>query len=527
MMIKFRESMEKYRGIWNENRGFCLTLFVVLFFGICWLAAHRAFWFYCAIYGGAFAGVLVLLCFCYRLIKTDRFQYHIMYPLIGLFLGIIYMINLPMYTVPDEYTHMQKAYHMSNSLLGVKDYEKDGKVYLMMREKDASMELKVEDFSINDFKDYLKETDASGSEKMVKTSREVVSVETYPYIASSLGITLGRILHLSALKTFLLGRFFNLLLYVGIIAFALWMIPFGKPVVFTVALLPMSLQEGMSYAYDSWIIAHSLLLLSLFLSLYVDLKIEKNKWFYIRLLLLTVVSLLFITIKSHGYMLLCTLVLFLYLRIFIQEKKVNDTIGFLITLSYVGVVVGYGILFFVGLIKPDLFTYSENILEWSGTEGYTIGYLLHFPKEAIGVIYNTMVNQFEYYHRTMIGDLLGWLEKPMNSLVILGFDFVLIVSALKEKNENETDSILKKIFCWITVFTFLLINVGMLISWSPIEVHQVVGLQGRYFLPVLAVILLAVPSKRVEVEEKVKSFVPVMVLVLQFFAISGLMNLTL
>ena len=527
--------MKKLKELFGENQmekkklwAFILMLAVMAFWSACWLGVHLYSKLYCLIYSVAVLGIVALILICFKTIKEKKFSYHKAYPFIGLFLGVVYCINLPVYTVPDEPAHLWKAYHMSNQILGVEDYEGDDKLYLMMRQEDDDFAVKAEDYTLSEFSEYWKETNATHSEEMVKTPKTVMHIESYPYIASSVGITLGRLLHLSALKTFLLGRIFNLFLFVFIVTLAMWLLPYGQPILFTVALLPMTIQEGMSYAYDSWVIAHSFLMFALFLSLQKDVASkEKTKSFWIRLAVLTVVSLLFVTIKSHGYILMCTMVAFVYLQLFFERTKVEKEIGFCLRLSYIGVLCGGILALALGFLVPDLFPYTTKTLEWSQTPGYTLGYLLHFPKETIHVIYNTVKNQFDYYHRTMIGDLMGWLEISLNPLVILGFDLALIVASMKEKGKSLTDGFLKRLFFWIVLFTFAVINAGMLISWSPIEVHQVVGLQGRYFLPILPLALYLLETDHVEISTDTKAYLPIGVLLLQFFTLGQLMCLSI
>ena len=84
----------------------------------------------------------------------------------------------------------------------------------------------------------------------------------YMYYLPALGITIGRVLHFGSMLTFLLGRFFNLLLYTALVGLAIKVIPKGKMILFMVAMLPMSLQQAASFSYDAMINATSILVLA-------------------------------------------------------------------------------------------------------------------------------------------------------------------------------------------------------------------------------------------------------------------------
>ena len=59
---------------------------------------------------------------------------HWIYLVMGLGFGLCFMIVLPLYVVPDESSHMETAYALSNKLLGIKDTD----TLLHMRADDNS-----------------------------------------------------------------------------------------------------------------------------------------------------------------------------------------------------------------------------------------------------------------------------------------------------------------------------------------------------------------------------------------------------
>jgi len=73
------------------------------------------------------------------------------------------------------------------------------------------------------------------------------------YVPSACGLWIGRFLHLSFTMTFVLGRLFNLLSYVTIVFFAIRIIPTKKALLTVIALLPTSIFLAANYSYDTWL----------------------------------------------------------------------------------------------------------------------------------------------------------------------------------------------------------------------------------------------------------------------------------
>ena len=62
----------------------------------------------------------------------------------------------------------------------------------------------------------------------------------------------------------------NLIAFAFLISMAIHIVPKMKLLPFTVGLLPMSLQQGMSFSYDSIIISSSIFLIASFINLYIN-----------------------------------------------------------------------------------------------------------------------------------------------------------------------------------------------------------------------------------------------------------------
>jgi len=79
------------------------------------------------------------------------------------------------------------------------------------------------------------------------------------YIPSGMALMFGRLLHLPNHIIFIFGRWINVLVYAGIVFFAIRKLKSGKMIMSVIALLPTAIFLASSYNYDSWLTAFTLL----------------------------------------------------------------------------------------------------------------------------------------------------------------------------------------------------------------------------------------------------------------------------
>ena len=218
-------------------------------------------------------------------------------------LGILYLFVLPPLTAPDEISHYVSAYRLSSQMTGQPQRDRYGRV--LLRAQDAWIE------DLNG--DFVYEPDEDGNLQVTAESREqaaklgetleestyellhslglngqyaperTAEIEalgsyvssTYPpvtttplaYVPQAIGISLARLLGLNTVSLLYFGRFCNLLFFVAMLYWSMKRIPFGKEVLFGVAVLPMSLHLAASFSYDVMILSCMFLLTAVCLDL--------------------------------------------------------------------------------------------------------------------------------------------------------------------------------------------------------------------------------------------------------------------
>lgn len=128
--------------------------------------------------------------------------------------------------------------------------------------------------------------------------------------------------------------------------------------------------------------------------------------------------------------------------------------------------------------------------------------ILHNPISFLNAFTNSLsVNNF--YIESMIG-VLGWFNYTYQPIVytvyflIFGYAIREIISYKKKIFPSYVTLILFLICCSSLILPFL----AMYLMWTPVGYSQVLGVQGRYFLPLFPFILLIIHQLFISADKK-------------------------
>ncbi len=447
-----------------------------------------------------------------------------LYLLIGTGVGLGMMMVVPIGGVPDEITHINTAYRVSNVFLGIPN--SDGRVTMRMDDMILSLQGYAQSKYANasGFSEYLSQLFIPLKDGTLEESATLFVPQEYCYVFAALGIALGRILQLGTYAVLMLGRIFNFAVFMVLTTYAVSLIPIGKISMFVLLLMPMTVQQGMSFSYDVFVNAFSLILIAYSVKIAIDTKgCHLKKYEYA---IISVSSLWLFPLKGNAYFLVSILpwLLLLYKKypLSAKTKKITKRILIisLILLSIIFVV--------WGLTGASSYSYSTNELTYYGTnpvEGYTISYFIAHPFEIFPVLYNTLQNSSSYYVVTFVGGMLGWLDIILPPFIIIVFYLLLFFASIKHMNSDQTiHNDIKKIFGVIGLFTVGFILFGLLISWSPISHACIEGVQGRYFIPVAMLFLILLFTDRLQIDRHIDTPIKVMTLMAIFYSVEFLMK---
>lgn len=433
-----------------------------------------------------------------------KIELYKIYIICGLILGMLFSLVIPVRTTPDEPLHLAQAYAVSDYMMGSDVVIAGG---VAERSDDYTYYNRTNRYNWNDYKAYWETIDDPiVNDEMVNAGQRKID-NLYPYFIASLGITLGRALHFGPWLTLNLGRLCNLVMFVILMAFALKLIPIGKELLFVILMLPMTIQQSMSYSYDVMVISFSILETGIFLWLDYSENIALKKQ-VIAIAIMTILAGFIFPIKGHAYFLLFLLPIYSALHLFTGDKK--DSIWKAIKILVLTLIVLIIAAWILIVLHPNILPSKIGYVDWAQKDGFTVTYLLHHPWTFIKVMGATFTYQFGAdFVSTLVGTSLGFMDIPIPDIFSYAFLALLVMSAFRTESDNIFLTRRNKLFfAGINLLTVIAICAGMLLTWTPIDQFYVNGIQGRYFIPVMFMILILLNNDHVKISSQVRARLP-------------------
>lgn len=467
-------------------------------------------------------GIFAWRCLFYN---KEEMPTHKLFLLLGITIGLVYYLTIPLMAAPDERTHLYNAYELSNRMMGIREET------VWMRADDVGHAYNEQILVRGDYAYQYKDAFTTAQNReLVDTGIVANQKPRYLYICSALGLTIGRLLHLSTTLTYMLGRLLNLILFLVAAYYAIKWIPFAKGAVLVWACLPITMQQAASFSYDAGLLALSILVIAKTLKIaYAQEEERKGRiWDYT---VLGCSMLLLLPCKGYSLIPLVALPCMLIPR-FIRanrdvfaawRKKWKPWMKVL--LIAVCAVAALGICYAAvrvvhGWLLPE--NINNRHLDWSEENGYTMGYLLKNPIYIVELLLNTMMYKFDVYLSQMLGGSLGWFTIQIPYVIVLGFLVVMVYAALRKEKEPQLIPVGERTWMWMVVAGVCALSMAaMLFYWTPISYRTIEGVQGRYFLPVLPLALVALRTRRTCVSDHAESYAAMWTALLQVFVVTA------
>ena len=117
---------------------------------------------------------------------------------------------------------------------------------------------------------------------------------------------------------------------------------------------------------------------------------------------------------------------------------------------------------------------------------------------------NTFFDKIGFYLESLVGYKLGWVEIETSMLVVLLFWFLLFLTTLDTQEKQVRIRGFERF--WM-IFLCLgctgLILLGMLFQWTPMGHVSIEGVQGRYFLPFMLILLTAARGRWISLTTRI------------------------
>lgn len=470
---------------------------------------------------------------------------------IGLLLGIIFSVYTPFGGAPDEYVHIASAYRMSNRILGVEEQGGGGTVTVRTCDVDESLFGPVEYDSYSFQKIWSGLTDGSKPDETLSVV-EARSADVLPlqYISQALGVTLARLLHLNYSWLIVLGRLFNLLMFLGVGFFAVRLMPVFKTTLALSALLPMSMQLAASFSYDAYVLALSFLGIALVFSMaYGDKPVTAMK-------LIGAALVFALLAPAKAIYILLALAIFIVPAERLGTKKRALVIKFS--------VLAFALVFWaatnmssvlgtlgIDLSRPQaapapaaetaaaeqipegeelgtqeaslLYPYELTLVPAEEPEGffdpggeilangdsrfyYSISYILQNPVQTVRLLVHTIATETGKYIQSMLGTRLGELivvDLSAGWVWTIAIIALLYLSVVPKEGEELLHRGIRKLWGALIFLGVVAAAALACVMWTPINYTHVFGIQGRYFLPALPLLLAAFENRLLVLQKRI------------------------
>lgn len=451
-----------------------------------------------------FAGSI--LCFAGMMIGVlKKRKIEELFVISALIVGIMYIFTITPFSVPDEARHFVTAYSQSSSVIGQQALDMDGNVIsnsmLWEQGMDPTRDSYVD--TVHGLTGNCKDG------KTISTIPPLNGPYYLAYIPQIIGLVCARIAGLNFIQVIYAGRLSALLIYCLVMYWAIKIIPYKKSMLFIIGMLPITLQQVMSYSYDSTLIDVTFLMIAVLLNKLAD----KNHGMSKKMWLLFVVSMVIVASIKFVYLPIWGLILFVSL------KNKNDNIQ-----KYSACAVG-GIISLAVIIFGRTKTLKSAMQIGGATASITaknvsLGYCLANPIWSIEVVWRTLERVSSEYLGQLIGTSLGRLNISIPTVILVGFILIFLISTLEVKNEYIPIS--KNVKYW-SVFCIIIIGglvlLSMFWSWTPISANVIQGVQGRYFLPALPLVGIVINNKMIVLEKKVDKYLMIVSLFLNCYTL--------
>lgn len=491
----------------SKNKANNVRPFIIILAVVCFLVTLGLYWFSVADSWNFIAvlGVLIPLgvAIAYAHFSgkmSDRAFSLKVYPFVlGLFC-LVFVFAIPPMSSPDEGHHFFSSYWLSDALTGDSSFD-SGNSFPVRSDIVRMYEYSGAAIGSSGYRTVL------DSFELFSSSSQVESMESFQFdfgsensiakIPTVLGITLARMLNLGPYPLFYLGRLFAAIFFVACATVAVRLAPIGKPVFMGVSLLPMTLQLAASYSYDCGIIAFCFIMIALlFRALLSREQIEGRELFSIVVMAAIVAPLKIV------YAPILILFFFIPQKRF-RSKRAAWASKIMILAAAVFSIVLFRLVSVANLVGSS----GGGSIDHRGSEVgtfYSLHDLLVNPIGTLAMFLRTFDSMGDFYLSSMLGGLPGWLQANLGSpwFVLIGYIAVLLFVAQKSPDDKvDVASGVRIALVVAFLVMFIGISASMAIGWTFNTEPIIQGVQGRYFLPLLPAILLALRSSDVLVHK--------------------------
>ena len=398
-------------------------------------------------------------------------------------LSFVYSFLIPPYCVPDERAHIDATYRISNEIMGIDDIPAPARIYKRADDIDPTKENTM-DTTTARYRETFEDLFGKSADETLQVAyadNPVGNATFLNYLPAAVGFTIARLLHFNTTTMILFGRWMTALVSIWLMWIAIRKLPFGKASLAVLGLFPIILQEIASCSYDGILLGATFVYVAYAFSLIYSPR-KSICDFGIMLMFGGFAT---AACKGGVYIPLLGLILLACWEI---GRNLRERIGWTL-----GAAIPMGLVF-IGQFSSrivNMLVRTAGSAYRSGVELYTLPELLQEPNKLVRIYQNTIALHGDTQLQQALGGKLGRLNVTLPWYVLIIFLILALVACMKQKDEKiDIKSGQRWFVLLISAVSIALIMLSMLLAWTLNIEKYITGIQGRYFLPVVAVLLL-------------------------------------
>lgn len=451
-----------------DNRKYLIIyILLIIAFGLIMLdSINYQYWHFEAISIPAMTVIgIILILFSFK----KKSELHNVALVLIIVFGLIMVFLAPPMVHPDEMNHFTRAELLSEGILYPENTDRVlvNDYYFPLNEAQDGLTVfdNPQAFdSISDHKGYTQTNDSP----------------FYSYILSAIGILLAKGLHLASVFSLFFARILNLAFYAIIAYWTIKKTPSFKIGLTLIATMPIAISQAASTSYDAFIITLTLIIFSQFIIMYEKKAENKDRAIFF-------LSILLISLIKPPYIMLSFMILTIPKENFVENRNYSFMAIILIIAATV--------LSFGDMLMPHAISATaENV-----SSGSQISYIINNPpeilniiKDSITLIPDTFVLNSSYFHYADFNGL-----KVFKLLYLIFF----ILFAFLYRQDIDFSKRNRVIFSAIFLITYFGIFAILYLIWTPIGSDTILGVQSRYFVPIIPLLPFIVNHNEKSFEE--------------------------
>lgn len=388
--------------------------------------------------------------------------------------GLMFLFSATLFNAPDERAHLCRSFDVSYGRI-VSSMNQDGVI-------GGELQLPPDMGSFDH--PFTKNWQSFSDVRSMNIPEEFVFHSFYntalyspaSYIPQSLGIWISRHLTDNLAVIIYSGRLFNWIFNTLVLYSAIRIIPAGKEILALIALMPMNIQESVSYSPDGQVVSVTILMVALVLHLRHKQQTEMDLWQYGLLLFLA----LLISQLKIVYLPFIILYFIIQDARFGSRKKKLCCIGGIILMAVMSNLIWLKVC-------------SRFLVARGNDSTAQLIYIISHPLDYLDALARAYFNWSLSWVNHMVGLQLSWLSHTTLTvgilvqiyICILVYKFLVYKFFINRKKSAVRDTFETAVFCFVIVSVALLIATSEYLYWTDLGSNVVIGILGRYYTPLL------------------------------------------